>query len=590
VVTQTFTVSQPAPVDDCGSSISAYCSWAALDTPINGTIETSGDKDWFRIVPTFTGTWTFTASKPATNPLADSYGTLYASDGSTVVAYDDDNAGNLQFKITATLTAGQVYFLEIRGYNTTYTGAYTVTAATTDDCGSSISAYCTWSNLATPINGTIEISGDKDWFMFTPTFTGTWTFTASKPATNPLNDSYGTIYKSDGTTVVAYDDDSAGSYQFRVTASLTAGQSYFLEVKGWSTNTGAYTVTAATTDDCGSSTSAYCTWSNLATPINGAVEISGDKDWYKITPTTTGTWVFTASKPATNPLADSYGTLYASDGTTVVAYDDDSAGNLQFKITASLTAGQTYFLEVKGWSTYTGSYTVTATAPAQTQTLTVSPNGGSFVYPVAWGGSLNLTITSNTTWQVTGPSWVTIRVASTNSATGGSGNDVVYVEAQGNSDSTARTGTVTVTTTGVTPALSSSVAVSQPASPPDDCGSSEAVHCTINLSATAAVSVTKKIDFVDDEDWFSLVVPTTRQYTISSSGLPAGAVLDTMMAVPYLPNCLLGLGGPSGTAANGNITYTTTLTAGQTYYFVVDNYYPPSTLTTFNYTLTVTPS
>jgi hypothetical protein len=44
-----------------------------------------------------------------------------------------------------------------------------------------------------------------------------------------------------------------------------------------------------------------------------------------------------------------------------LATNDDGAGSYQFRVQANLTAGQTYYLEVYGWSTYTGNYTVTAT-------------------------------------------------------------------------------------------------------------------------------------------------------------------------------------------------------------------------------------
>jgi len=101
----------------------------------------------------------------------------------------------------------------------------------------------------------------------------------------------------------------------------------------------------------------------LSQPITAAVGSIGDKEWYKITPTQTGLWVLTASKPASNAVSDSIGTLYQANGTTVVASDDDSAGNFQFKVQAQLVAGQTYFLEVKGYGVATGNVTVTATAP-----------------------------------------------------------------------------------------------------------------------------------------------------------------------------------------------------------------------------------
>jgi len=344
-------------------------------------------------------------------------------------------------------------------------------------------------------------------------------------------------------------------------------------------------------DDCGSSTSGFCYWFDLGQSINGAIETSGDRDWFRVVPNLSGTWTFTASKPSLNPLTDSYGTLYASDGTTVLATDDDGGGNLQFRVVASLTAGQTYYLEVRAYSSQVGAYTVTAMPPPAPATaiLTASPTGA-FTYPVQ-GGSLNLTITSNTVWQITGPSWVTIRVASTNSATGGMGNDVVYVEADGNSASTALTGTVTVLTTADSPPVSISIPVSQPASPPDDCGSSLASHCSLTLNATGSVSISKMVDYVGDRDWFAYTPPVAGTYTFVMSGIPTGASVCLGVDIPYTENIILNLGGSCDIAANGTLSFVGTYSAdnvGQTYYLDVEDYSSSPVVSTYPYTITVT--
>jgi len=126
----------------------------------------------------------------------------------------------------------------------TRTVTVTQPGAVKDDCGSSTSSYCLWTQLGFPVTGRIEVGGDKDWFRFTAPATGTYTFTSSRPATNGLTDPVGAVYSSNG-TLLASDDDSAGSLQFRVRVSLTVGQVYFVEVKGYGSDTGDYTVAAA---------------------------------------------------------------------------------------------------------------------------------------------------------------------------------------------------------------------------------------------------------------------------------------------------------------------------------------------------------
>jgi hypothetical protein len=161
---------------------------------------------------------------------------------------------------------------------------------------------------------------------------------------------------------LAREDHRAGDRRLRGCANRTAAQPYYLEVSAYSTYTGNYTVTATPiNDDCPiPSTATGCAWSNLATPITKSIEIAGDTDWIKFVPTASGTWTFTSSKPANSPLFDPVGTLHNASGTQL-ARDDDGAGDRQFRVQASLTAGQTYYLEVSAYNTYTGNYTVTAT-------------------------------------------------------------------------------------------------------------------------------------------------------------------------------------------------------------------------------------
>ena len=589
----------------CGPTMAMACVWSNLAVAHSGTLAVVHDVYWIKITPTVTGTWTFTASKPTTNPLYSSTGTLYQSDGNMKIASDYASAGDLQFKLLAPLTAGQTYYLVVDGDQNNAIGNFTVTATSLDCCtvstsagvggtisppvttipggwvwltitpkadyniasisgcggtavtsttsrsysyatgtltsnctvsatftpiaytvstsadtGGSISppsvkvnpgamttltvkpndhyyiasisgcggtavtgnntfttsrpyttgaitnnctvsatfapitylvstsagtggtisppvtvnagatttltvtpktnyyiasisgcggtavtgnntfttsrpyttgaitnnctvsatfapvpppqpcstmavasttAACAWSNLATLYNGAMAISSGQYWIKITPATTGVWMFFSSGSASNPLNDPMAALYRSDGTTAIVSDDDSAGSLQFALSAPLTAGQTYYLNVTGRGTNPGNFTVTATQVTRACTTAATACVWSNLATPYNGTVAIRSDENWIKITPATTGTWTFTASKPASFPLYDSIGTLYQLNGTTPIVSDDDSGGNFQFKLSAPLTAGQTYYLKVTGLSTKIGNFTVTAT-------------------------------------------------------------------------------------------------------------------------------------------------------------------------------------------------------------------------------------
>ncbi len=100
----------------------------------------------------------------------------------------------------------------------------------------------------------------------------------------------------------------------------------------------------------------------LATPIAlhsnsdgvGAIERVGDNDIFKFIPSTTGKYLF-----YTIGDLDTMGYLYDDEGEEVLTSGDDEwlEGN-NFALTQTLTAGQTYYIEVTAYGTNTGSYTL----------------------------------------------------------------------------------------------------------------------------------------------------------------------------------------------------------------------------------------
>ncbi|MCL2737062.1 MAG: hypothetical protein FWD75_10640, partial [Propionibacteriaceae bacterium] len=256
---------------------------------------------------------------------------------------------------------------------------------------------------------------------------------------------------------------TAGSGNALVTlnAAANTGSTRTGTVKFTTTTTPAASATISvsqpgvTTDDCGATTTASCTWSDMSKTVSGVIETASDKDWFKITPTVTGTWAFRSARPALNSIKDPVGTIYASNGTTVVATDDDGAGDSQFSMQASLTAGQTYYLEVKGYSTYTGAYAVMAFSPSPTLGISMS----TWTAPSADGTTVAVSVTSNTTWSATqsDDTWLLVK------ANTGFGDRSVSVSVRPNQTASARSGSVTFQTTFGASVVTKTLQVTQPA-------------------------------------------------------------------------------------------------------------------------------
>lgn len=635
--TRTIYVTQPA--DLCGESVSSHCTWSDLGSPLNGTIEARGDKDCYKITPAASGTWMFTSSKPAVSPLANPYGTIYQSDGVTIVAQDDDGAGDSQFRILATLTAGQTYYLEVKA---TATGSFTVTASlpaanTDNELVVDMSSWAVPSSLTEyaavllESNTLWKVESDAEWLK--------------------VSQADGAINSTLWLSTMA---NSGPTRSATVTVTTTAGSPEITR-----------TITVTQPGDlCGSSTSSHCTWSDLSLPISGTIEARGDRDLYKITPTVSGIWVFTASKPEVSPLYDSFGALFDSDADTVLAFDYDSAGQYQFEMQVELTAGRTYYVDVRGMYGSTGNYIVTATAPKPAPENQLDLSTYAWAVPTASNGSTTVELTSNTSWSLTSSAeWLTVAPAA------GAGNATVALSAAANTDTVARSATVTATTTSGTPEVTRTFTVSQPAAeannlelglsewsvPSSATGpSSRTVSVTSNtswsvssdadwltvtpdagtgnktltLSVTAntgsvprsatvtakttsgtpeitrTITVTQQVDrcgaslswictwsdletplngtaeVVGDKDWYE-ITPTDTGTWVFASSRPASSPLFTAYGVLYQDDGKTRIA--TSFAASGQLTITAELTAGQTYYLEV---WAPNG--TGNYTVTAT--
>ncbi|MFC1591349.1 PQQ-binding-like beta-propeller repeat protein, partial [Thermodesulfobacteriota bacterium] len=156
--------------DDHGDSCSAATS-ISYNSPVSGFIEMSGDNDYFRVQLSQPG-----ALRIYTTGSTDTYGYLLDASCATITSNDDSSSSN--FEIEDYLSPG-TYYIRVRGFGSA-TGAYTLfvdfsgittttaAAATTsvsssDDHGDSCSG-ATATVYNSNISGSIEESGDNDYF------------------------------------------------------------------------------------------------------------------------------------------------------------------------------------------------------------------------------------------------------------------------------------------------------------------------------------------------------------------------------------------------------------------------------------------
>lgn len=232
-VSATVTVTQEAEAPSC-LSFEEACPWDL--TP--RVVTTEGDEThYLRFTAPSSAWYVFESSARA----ADSYplATLH-SPSLSAIAEDLGGAGGWEFRIIAELTAGQVYYLTTKQYFESQGGHFTITAqAFSAPPFLAFASAGDWDLspiVVSPIGSTMQ------YLRFTAPVSGWYEFESSNHAATA--DPAANLYAAD-LSWIAYDDDSAGGLNFRITAELTGGQVYYLVVRQWAAERtyGAFTVT-----------------------------------------------------------------------------------------------------------------------------------------------------------------------------------------------------------------------------------------------------------------------------------------------------------------------------------------------------------
>ena len=209
----------------------------------------------------------------------------------------------------------------------------------------------------------ISPAGDADWYRFTLATGASVLLETSGTAGDTIMD----LYQSDGTTLIDHDDDDGTGLFSQIIWTLTAG-TYTVRVAAFSsfTEINDYDLTYSTTGT-GDSYEPDDTFTDPTTIGAGtsstghSIFPTGDQDWYRFTTAATGTVIIETSGPSGDTVMD----LYQSDGTTLIASDDDGGNGTFSRISRSLSAG-TYYVRVTSFSSLSSipNYNIRLTGPS----------------------------------------------------------------------------------------------------------------------------------------------------------------------------------------------------------------------------------
>lgn len=208
-------------------------------------------------------------------------------------------------------------------------------------------------------SGCISCPGNEIWYKFT-TNVGEAHPNGSRGwygiQTQGSLDTQGYLYDAYGNQM-DYDDDGGNNLNFKITHQLEYGETYYVKVRAFGSNTGSFSFKVDYgRDDHGNSMDNATEIVGVYyqdKSVNGYLHSYGDVDYYTFVPARN-----CVMEIYTEGDTNTYGQLYCASG-GLLDSDNNSNGNGNFKITAHLEAMKRYYIAVShNSSTGYGEYTL----------------------------------------------------------------------------------------------------------------------------------------------------------------------------------------------------------------------------------------
>ncbi len=341
---------------------------------LTGTIDARNPNAVYRFVAPFSGEVAVQLNAEYGNALDP---VLYAFDGSQrFLTVDDDGAGGVNSVVRFNVAEGQTYYLDASSFAGTK-GDYqlNVSYQPTFDASTFLALSTLVSSGSTVVSNTLAAPGDEMGYSFTAPFTGAVTLEANPGAGSTLQP---VLYAFDGGESFLGRAGGGGSSDVKLNLNVVAGQTYFVWVTNAGATSGEYTLTV---DD----QQAFAQAQTLVLPASMSLQVSGSLDENAIfagarpisispngykgqsggitAPGQIDAYSFIAptSGPLTVQLASTIGSLdgllYVFDGnhTLLASGGGDALSQVNLP---NVTAGQTYYVWVKGLGNTEGPYSL----------------------------------------------------------------------------------------------------------------------------------------------------------------------------------------------------------------------------------------
>ncbi len=335
---------------------------------VSGTINTAGDQDWYQ-VPLVAGQQYRFDLQGASGQGALEDPLLRLLDGSGFeLAGNDDSGGTLDSSFTFTAFQSGTYFLSAQGFGSE-TGAFLLSATDLGGLADVAAGTGTADSVSTaaPATGTIDASGDQDWYQVSLVAGHQYRFDlqGATAGQGSLSDPLLRLLNGSG-SLLATNDDSGGTLDSSIVFTASQSGTHFLSAQAYGSDFGTFTL--AVTD---LSTGAADVPGSAATPssvtiggsASGTIDAIGDDDWYRVTLSAGQQYRFELKGLDSGQGTLSDPVLRLLDGAgSELAFNDDSGITLDSSITFTASQSGTHFLSAQGFFFATGTFTLSATS------------------------------------------------------------------------------------------------------------------------------------------------------------------------------------------------------------------------------------
>ena len=308
-----------------------------------GTINVSGDEDWFAVELEAGIRYVVRMEGSGSNALEDPFVEVMDANGIQLVFNDDaNNSRNSELAFTPE-TSG-TYYLNAHAWEdsngVTSTGQYDLSIAVSQEIvGDKITdAVLT---IGETVTSRIDFSGDEDWFAVELEAGQRYEFTLQGTGADGLNDPFLEIMGADGQRL-GFNDDSNGTLNSTLFFTATQSGTYYLNAHGYvndfgQTGTGDYVLDASLAEPIGSRT--FQGVANfLVEEYSAAQRWAIDTISYSINGLTQGAQVLAELALSVWEEVSSLSFVRDETGNALLVFDDEESGAFASNDTGSIDA------------------------------------------------------------------------------------------------------------------------------------------------------------------------------------------------------------------------------------------------------------